>query len=302
MLIAWLIFVIPAMAIWITNPDLWPRQSDFFWYDYYFVVISVALLVWLVNMALHELSHWVACRAKGIDATITWTQRLGYIPMSQTIMHNIWAVPRDARLIPIAGGLIFDFVRIGSTLFLLYFAKMGYMDLPLILVKLLKFNLLTATIGVTTQFWLFSKMDGYFLLSALLGQRNLQADTYTWVKSRFSKARKFVPPAAGMKFIYTYLVITLLGGGFIVGSFLLVTLPVKLQLLTESFFRVGDSSLGPLAYADSVAVIASQLINYSLLLYAYGRDTWPNWPQNWRLAGRLLGWLEIKSQRKGHIP
>ncbi|MCB0154229.1 MAG: hypothetical protein KDF65_05480 [Anaerolineae bacterium] len=290
----------PAIAIWVTTPDLWPRQSDFFWHDYYFVVVSVGLLVWLVNMALHELSHWVACRAKGIEATITWTQRLGYIPMSQTIMHNVWAVPRAARLIPLAAGLLFDFVRISATLYLLFFDKMGYVALPVLLIKFLKFNLLSATIGVTTQFWLFSKMDGYFLLSALLGQRNLQADTYAWLKSRVSRVNQFVPPAAGMKFIYIYLGITLLGGGFIVGSFLLVTLPVKLQLLTDSFFKIGDSAVGPLAYADGVAVILSQLINYSLLFYAYGRDTWPNWRPNWRLTGRLSDWLEIiKLQRKG---
>lgn len=299
MLIVWLVIVIPSVAIWVINPDLWPRHTDFFWSEYYFVVISVGLLVWLVNMVLHELSHWVACRAKGIDATITWTQRLGYIPMSQTVMHNVWAVPRNARYIPLAAGMMFDFLRISATLYLLFAGKVGYVVLPLIFIKFLKFNLLSATIGVTTQFWLFSKMDGYFLLSALFGQRNLQADTYNWVKSRLSGVKKFTPPAVGMKFIYTYFFITLLGGGFIVGSFLLVTLPIKLHLLWDSFLKIGDASVGPLGQADGVAVVTSQLLNYSLLLYVYWRDTWPDWQQNWLLSGRLPQWIAIKGHRIG---
>lgn len=301
MLIAWLAFVVPAVAIWVANPDFWPRHTDFFWYDYYFVVVSVGLLLWLVNMALHESFHWVACQAKGIEATITWTQRLGYIPMSQTVMHNIWAVPRAARFIPLAAGMIFDLLRISSILYLLFFEKMGFVALPLLLIKFLKFNLLSATIGLTTQFWLFSKMDGYFLLSALVGQRNLQADTYTWFLSRLNKAKQFTPPAVGMKFVYMYLAITLLGGGFIVGSFLFVTLPVNLQLLWTSFLRIGNPSAGPLVYADGVAVIVSQFITYSLLLYAYWRDTWPNWRDEWRFTGRLNQWLAVKSQRTGQI-
>jgi putative peptide zinc metalloprotease protein len=299
MLIAWLLFVIPAVTIWVATPAFWPRYTDFFWHEYLFVVVAVGLLVWLSNMALHELSHWVACQAKGIEATITWTQRLGYIPMSQTIMHNVWAVPRTSRFIPLAAGMMFDFVRISVVLYLLFFEKMGYVALPLLFIQFLKFNLLSATIGVTTQFWLFSRMDGYFLLSALLGQRNLQADTYSWLRSKVSKVKEFTPPAAGMKYIYIYLVITLIGGGFIVGSFLLVTLPIQLQLLWQSFLKIGDPSVGPVAYADGVAVVASQLINYSLLLYAYWREALPEWGRNWGMPGRLLQWINIRDQKLG---
>jgi hypothetical protein len=78
----------------------------------------------------------------------------------------------------------------------------------------------------------------------------------------------------------------------------LVTLPVKLQLLSQSFLKLGDSSVELLAYADGLAGVASQLINYGLLGYAYWRDTWPDW----RLTGRLLDQLGFNTQRKGHIP
>ncbi|GAB4424174.1 MAG: hypothetical protein Kow0031_03020 [Anaerolineae bacterium] len=293
MLLAWLLFVLPAVAIWVTTPALWPRYADFFWHDTYFVVILVGLLLWLPNMALHELSHWLACRAKGIDATITWTQRMGYIPMSQTVMHNIWAVPRPARFIPLAAGLMFDFLRIGGVLYLLHFHIMGLVTLPPLVEKFFKFNLLSATIGVTTQFWLFSRMDGYFLLSALLGQRNLQADTRAWVKSGLTRTGAFVRPQDGMKFIYIYLLITVLGGGLVLGSFLLVTLPVNLQLLWVSYLKIGNSASGPLAYADGVAVIASQIITYGLLGYAYWRETWPKWQPRRLLSAHRIGrfWL-----------
>ena len=65
-LIAWMAFVVPAAALWVVNPDLWPRRSDYFWADFYSVVVMTAMLIWLVAMPLHELAHWLACRAKGI--------------------------------------------------------------------------------------------------------------------------------------------------------------------------------------------------------------------------------------------
>ncbi|MBI1879442.1 MAG: hypothetical protein HYR94_14695, partial [Chloroflexi bacterium] len=201
-LVAWMGVVIPATLLWANTPALWPRMADYFWLEYNFIIILVGLLLWLVDMPLHELAHLLACRAKGIDASITWTQRLGFIPMSQAVMHNIWAVPRSARLLPIAAGMVFDILRISLLVYLLFFQHIGWLLWPDLAIKFLKFYLLTSTLSLLTQFWLFSKMDGYFLLSALLGQRNLQADTYQWLKSKLRQTSRFDPPAGGMKFIY----------------------------------------------------------------------------------------------------
>lgn len=277
-LLGWLLAVIPATLLWIRSPAIWPRRADYFWLDYNFLIILVGLLLWLVDMFGHELAHLVACRARGIEASITWTQRLGFIPMSQTVMHNIWAVPRPARFLPIAAGMLVDVLRISVLIYLLYFNLVGLLLWPPLLIKFLKFYLLTSTLALVSQFWLFSQMDGYFLLSALLGQRNLQADTRAWLKSRLFRQSNFEPPAAGMKFIYIYALITLVGGGLLLGQFLLVQLPIKLRLLWDSLLKI---SLGvtpaPLDFADGVAVLTSQVIDLGLLVYAYWRDTLPNW-------------------------
>jgi hypothetical protein len=124
-LIAWLVIAIPATYIWVATPDLWPRASDFFWTDYYFLVVLIGLLLWLLNTAVHESAHWIAARAKGIDASISWSQRAGFFPVSQTVMHNIWAVPRSARLVPISAGLIWETFAISLVLYLLYLASSG---------------------------------------------------------------------------------------------------------------------------------------------------------------------------------
>ncbi len=120
-LIAWIVIAAPAAVLWVVTPELWPRRSDYFWTDYYFVIVLMGILLWLFSMVGHELAHWLACRAKGIEATITWTQRLGFFPMSQTIMHNIWAVPRSARLLPISAGMMWDIFGISLILYVLYF-------------------------------------------------------------------------------------------------------------------------------------------------------------------------------------
>jgi putative peptide zinc metalloprotease protein len=277
-LVIWMLFVTPAAALWVTTPELWPRRADYFWIDYNFLIVLVGVLLWLASMAIHELAHWVAARAKGIDATITWTQRLGFFPMSQTIMHNIWAVPRANRLIPIAAGMIWDIFGISVVLYILYFNLSGVVGLPVLMVRLLKFYLLTSTMALIAQFWLFSKMDGYFLLSTLFGQRNLQGDSFNWLKSNIARAGQFDPPRNGMRFIYLYVFITVFWGGLFMGQFLLVDLPIKLQLLWESMVKVwGGSQLASLNFADGVAVLTSQTIFWGLLAYAYWRDTVPNW-------------------------
>lgn len=280
-LIAWMLICISATLLWIMTPELWPRRADYFWTDYYFLILLVGLLWWLGDMVLHELSHWLAARAKGIEATITWTQRLGFFPMSQTIMHNIWAVPRQARFLPLAAGMMTDVFVISLEIYLLFGVQQDLFALPLLIVKLLKFHILASTMGLAAQFWLFSQMDGYFLLSALFGQRNLQADTFHWLKSKMSRSSRFDPPASGMKYIYGYALITLLWGGLFMSQFLLVDLPIKLQLLWTSWLRLsGESSLAPLEFADGLAVLVSQGIYWGLLLYAYWRDTLPGWRRN----------------------
>ena len=279
-LITWMAIVTPAAILWILTPQLWPRRSDYFWADYYSVIILVAMLLWLLGMLLHETSHWLACRAKGIEATITWTQRLGFFPMSQTIMHNIWAVPRAARLLPLAAGMVWDVLSLSVALYLLYFAGVGLLSLSLGATKLLKFYVLLITMALTSQFWFFSKMDGYFLVSALLGQRNLQTDTYHWLKSKVVRSSPFDPPSSGMKFIYIYALITIFWGGLFMGQFLLVSLPIKIQLIWDSFIRIlNHGDISRLEFYDALGVFASQVIYYGLLIYVYLRDISPRLPK-----------------------
>jgi hypothetical protein len=277
-LIGWMILVVPAAILWVLTPELWPRRADFFWSDHYSFVVLTGMLIWLTGMPLHELAHWLACRAKGIQATISWTQRLGFFPMSHTIMHNIWSVPRTARFLPLAAGMAWDVLCLSVALYLLFFEKTGLLALPWLATKLLKFYVLMISMALTAQFWLFSKMDGYFLLSSLLGQRNLQSDTYDWLKSKLIKNRTFDAPTGGMRFVHIYALITIFWGGLFMGQFLLINLPIKVQLIWGSFLKVWHhTTVAPAVLADGAAVLASQIIYYGLLLYAYGRGTLPHW-------------------------
>jgi putative peptide zinc metalloprotease protein len=279
-LIAWMMIVVPAAALWVFNPDLWPRRVDYFWVDLNSIVVLTAMLIWLIGMPMHELAHWLACRAKGIRATITWTQRAGFFPMSQTIMHDIWAIPRGARLLPLAAGMVWDVFELSLALYALYFDKIGWLALPWLATSLLKFYVLFITMALAAQFWLFSKMDGYFLVSALLGQRNLQSDTYAWLKSKLLGRARFETPADGMRFIYAYGLITIIWGGLFMSQFLLVSLPIKVELIWESFSRIWRyAGTGSLDFYDGAAVFASQVVFYGLLLYAHTRERYSRWRQ-----------------------
>jgi hypothetical protein len=106
----------------------------------------------------------------------------------------------------------------------------------------------------------------------LLGQRNLQSDTSGWLKSKVIKGKKFDPPADGMKFIYIFALITVLWGGLFMAQFLLVSLPIKLQLIWESLLKVWNGAdVASVDFYDGIGVLTSQVIFYSLLLYAHMR-------------------------------
>ena len=271
-LLAWILFVTPVSILWLFTPELWPRRSDYFWLDTYFLIILMGQLLWLEDMSTHEVAHWLAARAKGIHATISWTQRLGVFPMSQTTMHNIWAVPRQARYLPLAAGMVLDIAKGSAVLYLLFLDRWGWMQLPALALAFLRYYLLKNTLALVAQFWLFSRMDGYFLLSALLGQRNLQADTFTWLKSKFNRHIKFIQPAGGMKFIYLYAAISVLGGGFVLGQFFLYSVPIRVQLIWDSWLKVTAAAPSSLDYADGVAALISQGLYGVLLVYAHWRD------------------------------
>ncbi len=275
-LIFWMVYTIPAAALWISHPVLWPRRADYFWSPYYSLIILVGMLLWLGGMALHETAHFLAARAKGIDATVTWTYRLGFFPMSQTVMHNIWAIPRTARFLPLAAGLAWDVFVISSMVYTLYAVQMGVLVLPIVVVSIIKFYLLVLTMGVTSQFWLFSRMDGYYLLSAIFGQRNLQADTFTWLRSLVDRRVKFTPPAGGMKYIYLYALIAIGWGGAFMIQFLTINLPVKIQLVWHSWLKViNGANIPAIDFADGLGVFVGQVLYWGLLLYAHVREAIP---------------------------
>ena len=271
-LLAWILFVTPVSILWLFTPDLWPRRTDYFWLDTYFLIILIGQLLWLEDMSTHEVAHWLAARAKGIHATISWTQRLGVFPMSQTTMHNIWAVPRQSRYLPLSAGMVLDIAKGSVVLYLLFLDRWGWVQLPALVLAFLRYYLLKNTLALVAQFWLFSRMDGYFLLSALLGQRNLQADTFTWLKSKFNQRLKFTPPAGGMKFIYLYAVISVLGCGFVLGQFFLDSVPIRVQLIWDSWQKVTAAAPSSLDYADGIAALVSQGLYAVLLVYAHWRD------------------------------
>jgi len=197
-------------------------------------------------------------------------------------MHDIWAVPRSARFLPIAAGMTVDVFLMSGVLYLFLFHRLGWLVLPVAVAKFLRFYQLTSAVALVAQFWLFSRMDGYFLLSALLGQRNLQSDTYHWMKSKLSKSSEFDPPAGGRKFVYAYALMSLVWGGLFMGQFLTIQLPNRIQLIWQSVLKVSRGSVrSSVDFADGIAVLTSEVVYWTLLVYAYWRET-------------ILGWWQIQ--------
>src|SRR3989442_5872658 len=104
---AWALYgllLVLCLAIFAIAPAYWPSFEDFFFYPDPAVSIVVLALASLGLGAMHEIFHWLAARAAGVAATIQVSRRL-YLPVFETDLSQLWAVPRSRRYSPFLAGM-----------------------------------------------------------------------------------------------------------------------------------------------------------------------------------------------------
>jgi putative peptide zinc metalloprotease protein len=172
---AWALYAacaVLAAVIGVTRPDLLPR-----WRDLYFLpsplasVAGVTLLTYALSAA-HEVCHWAAARAQGLDARLAVGRRL-YFLVFETDLSQLWGLPRRRRYGPLLAGMAFDAVVLCGVLVARFGAADGWWSLSPGVDHLLAALAVIELSALVAQGYVFMRTDGYALLITATGCVNL---------------------------------------------------------------------------------------------------------------------------------
>lgn len=244
--LAWYIYGVLACAsvgLFIVRPSLWPSFRDVLFHPNIALCLLTMMLLSLALAAMHELAHWLAARAVGVDARLSVGRRQ-FLPVFEADLSGLWGIPRRGRYSPFLAGMAFDVVILTACLVPRWAAGEGWIELPSLLVGFLGVVVLRQVLGLAWQTVIFLRTDLYAVLVTALGcyqlQRITQLTVRKWVRRLRSDdraelmvahprdvqvARWFAPlTVVGLVGLYVYLVAFLIPGIVLVEQRVVTTL------------------------------------------------------------------------------
>jgi hypothetical protein len=182
-----LVFVACA-TLFVARPQLWPRYEDAFFYPDPAVCLVAVTLATTLLTASHELCHWLAARAAGVEARFGVSRR-AFFPVFETDLSQLWAVPRGRRYSAFLAGMAFDTLVLATSLGLRFLWATGLIDLPPLLGRFLGALVLVQVVGLGWQALVFLRTDLYAVLITALGCFNLTRLTTLSLKRKVRRLR-----------------------------------------------------------------------------------------------------------------
>ena len=172
---AWCLYALLLAACLIAfarRPELRPTfEAIFFLADPAASVVAGAVIGLLLGVC-HEACHWLAARASGVGARFSVSRRL-FLPVLETDLSQLWAVPRSQRWSPFLAGMAFDTVVLAAALGVRLAWNEGLIDPPPLAVRLAGAVVLLQVIALAFQTLVFLRTDLYAVLVTALGCFNL---------------------------------------------------------------------------------------------------------------------------------
>ncbi|WP_412538894.1 hypothetical protein R8Z50_23935 [Longispora sp. K20-0274] len=273
--VVWCAAILAAVVLLVRSPERRPGLADLVWADSAALVLLVDAVVASVVISLHELGHLAVARAFGVPGTVTLSTRLTVL-VAQTDVTGAWALPRRRRVLVYLAGTATDLLVAAGCVF----AGLGF-DAAGSVATCLRAVVLTIGLGALSQWALFLRTDGYFLVQDLSGCRNLYGDAGRLLRHW---ARRGPDPRPGLPprergIVSGYAPFMAVGAVLTVGAFLVVSIPVLVRLLVVAGGDVVRGLSGPhwADLADGVVGLAVLAVFHGTLL--------------WLLARQLLGAL-----------
>jgi putative peptide zinc metalloprotease protein len=160
-----------SLAVLVARPEFRPTFEDGFFYANPALCVTVGYAARVLLAATHELCHWLAARAAGVSARFRVDRRL-FVPVFETDLSQLLALPRRQRFGPFLAGMAFDSVILSTGLGIRVAWAAGA-GIPPLLVRFAGFLVLVESIALAFQFLVFLRTDIYAVLTTALGCRNL---------------------------------------------------------------------------------------------------------------------------------
>jgi putative peptide zinc metalloprotease protein len=266
--------VLPSIAaiLWL-HPDAIPSRHDFFWIDWFSILVAGLVLTAWFFIFLHELGHVVAARAYGLRSRLSVGRRL-YKAVAQTEIEGIWTLPRRSRIVVYLSG-----VTLNAWIFLVALCLVTFWaaEVPEPLRRWLRLVLVFEWQASAWQLMFYMKTDGYYLIADVTRERNLMEDAQAYLRGRLSSlaGRRRRPAATERprRTVQVYAVFYVLGVAFAIIMLSVYVLPFMVE---SSYRAVQTLARGPSAglarMADSVVILALFGFNVTVFLRVLLRE------------------------------
>ncbi|MFI9389086.1 hypothetical protein [Kutzneria sp. NPDC052558] len=255
---AWTVYLLAALwsaGALLALPDYRPAFEDFMFTPNPAVCLGISLVLGILLAMVHEYWHWLGARAEGVNARTTFSRR-AFIVVMQTDLGLMWSLPRRRRLGPLAAGMAFDVTLLGVILALRVANGSGGFLSPLA-DRFLAALVLSQVLSIVFQCLICLRTDGYLLLSAALGCRNLLETTKLHVRSALvglkpeQRRRLDDMPARDRQVARWYGPVYVVLMGFLAYVFVNFWLPGLFVVSGWVFYGVGGAPVFSAAFAQA---------------------------------------------------
>lgn len=237
-----------------------PRADNFFWSPILSLSFITYILFSLFMIILHEYAHFLVAKFYGLEGNFTLSNRLNFLVV-ESQFPNIYSIPKKGRVAIFLAGTLIDLATIGI-LYILYIFFSHPLIMQLILLE---------WVAVLWQFLFYMKTDIYFVIKEIVSVENL----YTYARQKvknIGRFRKLNLPLTKKEnlIVNIYVVLFLIGSVFGLWRYVTFHLRISLTLLFTSYTNIiaGINSNNLIQFTDGVVVAATEVILFSLLIYA----------------------------------
>jgi hypothetical protein len=262
-----------GLALLVLNPGYFPVYSDYFISDSYFTTLTLTFIIGIIFLSIHELSHLLSARARGVYGSIGVGLRL-YFPVAETNITGLWKLVRNKRYLPLLAGMLSDTLIASIGIVILYSQDHAIINIPSIYIELIKASILILWYGLIWQFMLFMKTDLYYILSNKLGVRNLFEESWKYLINQTNKLlgrRLFEQsfPERDRKIIKLYSLIVLVFSAYSVSVYTLYGVPIFSRIIIDS---VENILAGSASLIENLFVLFFTGLQLSAFLYFIGKS------------------------------
>ncbi|MBU2565735.1 MAG: hypothetical protein KJ655_05730 [Candidatus Thermoplasmatota archaeon] len=271
-LLGYLFLITFSLLIMALNPIYIPRDEDFFFHQRYTIVLLASLgLGWLLVFK-HELFHFFAGKARGIQGRFSISNRL-YFVVAETDLTQLWEVPRRERYLPYLAGMFSDMLFVSVIIVTLWLNDLGIISIGTLLYGILKMLILLEFLGILWQFEFFMKTDVYYVVANFFTCKNLSEDAKSFMKNKLSRVIKRIRPRdisnipeKEMKVIKAYSSLFIVGTAVAIYMFLFYILPITIEMYGGALSNMlkgyyGNEEL----FIDGLTVVSITTFEFLLL-------------------------------------